>query len=454
MLLCGIINELQKLKAKTSLLSYFFCQATDSRINNATAVLRGLLYLLVSQQPSLVSYIREKYDHAGKTLFEDANTWVALTEILTNMLQDPTFDNAYLVIDALDECTTDLLKLLDFVAKQSSRVKWIVSSRNWPGITEQLERAGRKVMLSLELNAESVSAAVKVFIQHKVSQLAELKKYDAPTYNAVLARLTLNANDTFLWVALVCQDLQATAKRNVLNKLDLFPPGLDALYKRMMEQINDSDDAELCKQMLASIALMYRPIKLEELVALVEQLRDIADDPDSIREVVGLCGSFLTLRDDIVYFVHQSAKDFLLAKEAKAVFPSGTEAVHHAIFVRSLQVMSKTLQRDIYGLKAFAHPADEVEQPDPDPLASSRYSCIHWVDHLCKSNIAPSAFHAGDLQDGGIVNVFLEEKFLYWLEALSLCKSVPKGVVSVAKLWSLIQACSPQNTVATIFMLM
>jgi hypothetical protein len=87
----------------------------------------------------------------------------------------------YLVIDALDECVTDLPKLLDFIAKQSSassRIKWIVSSRNLPGIKEQLEQAGHKVRLSLELNAESVSAAVGVFIQHKVSQLAQQKRYD------------------------------------------------------------------------------------------------------------------------------------------------------------------------------------------------------------------------------------------------------------------------------------
>ena len=44
-----------------------------------------------------------------------------------------------------------------------------MSSRNWLGIKEQLEQAGHKVRLSLELNAESVLAAVGVFIQHKVS---------------------------------------------------------------------------------------------------------------------------------------------------------------------------------------------------------------------------------------------------------------------------------------------
>ena len=73
MLLCGITNELKRSMAKSVLLSYFFCQATDSRINYATAVLRGLIYLLVDQQPSLISHIRAKYDQASKTLFEDAN---------------------------------------------------------------------------------------------------------------------------------------------------------------------------------------------------------------------------------------------------------------------------------------------------------------------------------------------------------------------------------------------
>ena len=167
MLLCGIINELQKSTAKTGLVSYFFCQATDSRINTATAVLRGLLFLLVSQQPSLVSYVRKKYDHAGKTMFEDANAWVALTEIFTDVLRNPSLNATYLIIDALDECVTDLPKLLDFVAKHSSmssRIKWIVSSRNWPDIKERLERAGHKVRLCLELNAESVSAAVNMLL--------------------------------------------------------------------------------------------------------------------------------------------------------------------------------------------------------------------------------------------------------------------------------------------------
>ena len=112
MLLCGIINELNKSTVKTAILSYFFCQATDSRINSATAVLRGLIYMVVGQQPSLVSHVRKKYDQAGKTLFEDANTWVALSEIFINILQDPSLGATYLIIDALDECVAGLAETI------------------------------------------------------------------------------------------------------------------------------------------------------------------------------------------------------------------------------------------------------------------------------------------------------------------------------------------------------
>ena len=73
MVLCGIINELKKSMAKTDLLSYFFYQATDSRINNATAMLRGLIYLLVNQRPSLISHVKKKYDHVNKSLFKNVN---------------------------------------------------------------------------------------------------------------------------------------------------------------------------------------------------------------------------------------------------------------------------------------------------------------------------------------------------------------------------------------------
>jgi archaellum biogenesis ATPase FlaH len=443
MLLCGIIDELQAPSAiaKTNTVSYFFCQATDARINSATAVLRGLLYMLVKQHPSLASHVRKKYDEAGKNMFEDANAWVALAEIFAEVLRDSSLTTTYLIVDALDECVTDRPKLLDFIAKQSSassRVKWIVSSRNQPDIERGLEQAGHKVRLSLELNTASVSTAVQAYIEQRASELAQQNRYDERTKRAVLKHLTSNANDTFLWVALVCEYLQATARRNVLRKQELFPPGLDALYERIMQQISKTDDAELCKQVLAAVTLVYRPIALKELVTLVEPLESIADDSE-LREIIDLCGSFLTLREQTVYFVHQSAKDFLLAKAAQDVFPAGQETVHQAIFARSLHIMSTTLRRDMYGLKALGTPIDDVRMPQPDPLAAMRYSCIYWVNHFHDWSLSLSEDHPVDLQDGGAVYEFIKKKYLYWLEALSLCRSMREGVLAMAKLDALAQ---------------
>jgi hypothetical protein len=44
-----IVEELKK-PTTLCLLSFFFCQATDSCINWAIAVLRGLIYLITDQQ--------------------------------------------------------------------------------------------------------------------------------------------------------------------------------------------------------------------------------------------------------------------------------------------------------------------------------------------------------------------------------------------------------------------
>jgi hypothetical protein len=448
MLLCGIIDELQSSMPKTALLSYFFCQATDSRINNATAVLRGLLYMLVKQQPSLIFHVRKRHDHAGKALFEGPNAWVALTEIFVDVLRDPNLSTTYLIIDALDECAKDRTKLLEFVAQQSStfnRVKWVVSSRNWPEIEAQLERAGQKVKLSLELNAKSVAAAVNVFIQQKVYQLAEEKRYKTEVRHAVLQHLRSNANDTFLWVALVCQDLKTTLKWNVVKRLALFPPGLNSLYERMIDQISESDSAKICRQVLASTTILYRPVTISELVALVEQLEDL-DDLESVRKIIGLCGSFLTLWEDTVYFVHQSAKDFLLTTAFDKIFPHGTKDVHRAIFLKSLALLSRTLHRDMYSLKEPGCPIENAKPLDLDPLAASRYSCVYWIDHLCDSKPASRANSGSGLQVSGVVDSFLRTKYLYWLEGLSLCKSIGKGVVSMEKLWSLVQVRHTRST--------
>jgi nucleoside phosphorylase len=439
MLLCGIINEL-KSTYDSSLLSFFFCQATDASINNATAVLRGLIYLLVDQQPSLISHVQKKYDATGNPLFRDVNAWVALSEIFTGILEEPRLPRTHVIIDALDECVGGLDLLLDLVVRTSSAypgVKWIVSSRNWPSIEKDLDTATQKVRLSLELNEESVSAAVTTYIQFKVQGLAKRNNYSNDTRDAVERYLSANAHGTFLWVALVCQELANTSGWEVEEMLTAFPPGLDTLYRQMMGQICNSRRARLLKGILAVVSVVYRPITLDELAALVDVPARASGNYKALVEIVGLCGSFLTLRNRTISFVHQSAKDFLLKEACAEIFPSGIEDIHHAIFSRSLRVMSNTLRRDIYSLGAPGVSVDKIETPNPDPLAAARYSCIYWVDHLRDCN--PKKNAKDNFRDDGSIDVFLRQTYLHWLEALSLLESMSEGVASMLSLAGLFE---------------
>lgn len=62
-----------------------------------------------------------------------------MSEILTAMLNDPRLDGVILIVHALDECSKDQDQLLKFIA-ESSHIKWIASSRNWPNIEEKLDK--------------------------------------------------------------------------------------------------------------------------------------------------------------------------------------------------------------------------------------------------------------------------------------------------------------------------
>ncbi|KAM3074219.1 hypothetical protein ACMFMG_002959 [Clarireedia jacksonii] len=439
MLLCGIIDELSKSTFDAALLSYFFCQATDSRINNATAVLRGLIYMLVGQQPSLVSHIQKKHDDAGKALFEDTNAWVALAEVFTKILQDPSLDSTYLIIDALDECEEDLSVLLDFIVRNSAlpHVKWIVSSRNVSDIEQRLRSQAR---LSLEITetAEQVSLAVDAYIKHCVSQLPNLQD-DEKLQAKVRDAMRLKANGTFLWVSYVVKELKKAESWEVEQIVDEMPSDLEKVYDRMLKQIQqlEREKPELCRLVLATATTAYRPLSLGELGILSGLPSQISNKPQSVARIVILCGSFLTMREGQVYIIHQSAKEFLSKKLFSPFSPYEVSQAHRNMFLQSLHTLSRTLRRNMYKLNHSGFPIDQVEQPEPDPLAVARYSIVHWVDHL--HDCDPTRNAIDDIQNGGSVDKFLRQSYLYWLEALSLCKSMSDGVFSIGKLEALIQ---------------
>ena len=100
MLLLGIVRELTSHLGSHSdggSLSYFFCQGANERLNTATSILRGLIWMLLLQEKSLMRNIDLlKMDK----LNEDDTAFYILKDILLSMLGDETLKRAYLVIDA------------------------------------------------------------------------------------------------------------------------------------------------------------------------------------------------------------------------------------------------------------------------------------------------------------------------------------------------------------------
>ncbi|OTA00415.1 hypothetical protein A9Z42_0090430 [Trichoderma parareesei] len=442
MLLCGIVDSLQKL-APSSLVSFFFCQATDQRINNSTAILRGLMFLLIDQQHHLLKHLQERYVRQGKSLFEPPSAWYALSEIMESLLidlndsQKPTC----LLIDALDECVNeDLPRLLDFIVKMSKRipyVKWIISSRNWQHIIGKMETLGPEAQLSLELNANSVATAVQVYIRQKVLELSENKKYTKEREKKIRDHLLVNAEGTFLWVALVCQNLQRVPAWKALESLEATPRGLEPFYRKMVQSISISDDAEICERILTVATVARRPLTLQELIALAETPGDAFEKEQAACELIGQCGSFLTIRDEVVYFVHQSARDFLSEMLTKQDFATGMKEARCHMVRRSIQLMSQSLKRDIYQLSDLSIHVHVVEAPAPEPLAAVGYSCVFWVDHFADLIDGEYNETTGGYANDALVpyiKAFIGTKYLYWLEALSLLRRVPEGVIAMRKL--------------------
>ncbi|KAF5621058.1 heterokaryon incompatibility protein het-E-1 [Fusarium tjaetaba] len=421
MLLCGLVNELQPLtrldgSQNSKTVSYFFCQATNSGLNNYTAILKGLIYLLVIQHPTAVSHLDDK---------EDKDHWnykVSLEGTFRKILEDPGLGEVYLLVDALDECVEDLPLLLALISSTSSRAKWIATSRNRCEIEELFGEASSKLALSLELHEGSVSRAVDSYINYRTRQLAERKKLKKSTLQQIHDHLSQHAHGTFLWVALVCQRLERCRAWEIPNQLSQFPQGLNQLYAKMMEQIHKSVSCDLYIRILAVASTVFRPLTFAELIAM----EDLQIDEELVPDLIVECGSFLTTKESSVVFIHQSAKDFLLRESSTLLFQSGLAHHQYNLFERCI-AMLQSLHPDIYGL---VYPGVSLKEalrncPDPDPLETIKYSCVFWADHMQEAyKLSIQSEENSDIRWIDTVHGFINEKFLFWLEALALCRNL------------------------------
>lgn len=473
MLLVGVIKELKaalETRADAPNAAFFFCQATDFRLNTGISVLRGLIWMLLKQDERLLDHLDELRQY-GPDVFGHRTAFRVLRDILEKVFQDPRFTPTYLVIDALDECRGDESSpgdLLEFI-NDSSRaypgmIKWLVSSRNEPDIQDQLEQH-RETSVSLEINDKSVGEAVNAFIDFKMEGLAiawynkhkgqgEATRKKIEEIKEDMARdMKSKAEGTFLWVALVFKQIGSRSAQDALKQVRNQVSGLRNIYASMMQRVLGTEDmSQKCRDVLLALVNTYRPPSVLELSVLAG-----LDDLDYHEDIVRSCG-LLTIshEGETVHFVHQSAKDFLtldLSDESNhnwkgildRIFKNGHQDGHRMMAQNSLGALENELETNMYHLSSHTISLEMaiVSKPDPDPLQRLGYASLYWADHLTIATTSRSiqaSIPVRLLSDDSQVLQFLRHKFLNWLESLSLLGDISQGVASISRLAAQVSA--------------
>jgi hypothetical protein len=438
MLTMGIIQKLSDQSAALSpSISYFFCQGTGAaKRNSVTAALKSLLWMLLLQQPKLISHLKAEYKYSGAGLFEDGNEFYALKRILEKMLHDPGLAEAYLIVDALDEFDEskpgldELLGLISSSLLVCKKIKWLLTSRPEVDISERIKsmtiNALDTTQAMVELDNERLANPIHAYIDYNISTLKGRRGYDQITLDKLSEEVHRRAGDNFLWVFLVFSDLKKSSGKFAVRTVQEYPSGLPELYGHKMAKLETgSRQMEYCRDVLTATALAFRPLSLSELDGLFSWSSDL--DPYG---VVKECSSFLTIIGEIVSLTHQSAKDFLTKTWLQ--YAELAEA-HAKICTQSLQAMSSILQYNMYDITHDTQVKD-VAASEPDLLDPIRYHCVFWVDHLFHSIKSDRL-----LVDNAAVLHFLSVNFLYWMESLSLVRMVVEGCLSLQNLVQAIQ---------------
>ncbi|KAH7139591.1 hypothetical protein B0J13DRAFT_676836 [Dactylonectria estremocensis] len=405
MLTIGIIGELERRiqalneeDGKKAFLCYYFFEGTNSDRNNAVSMLRALIWSLIDQKETFRTALGKGYEKYGSKLFTNLNAFNSLSEILGNILKEASPATVYIVVDALDECRLNIERTLSFIDRHSSHphVKWIVSSRNEGQVEKHLQPQPSRIPLSLEENDAAVLENVNEYIDQRLGNLGALKNNSSlrPKVRHIMRQ---KAEGTFLWVAIAIEELQDV--EDVLFAMEEMRSGLQGckgIYSQMMERIEKLHNNKECLYTLSTVILAYRPLHKLELRMLLEFLDGAPELGEAIERTLRKCGSYLTLRNDRVYIIHQSAKDYLNS----VLFPSGPTATHRLILRAAVNAMAQILRENVYDVPKldnfpqYGLGIDEIPIPDPDPLLPSHYRDLTLLSLAVETSQFLSYFHS------------------------------------------------------------
>ncbi|KAL4860327.1 hypothetical protein BDV12DRAFT_205201 [Aspergillus spectabilis] len=313
---------------RSATICYFFFKSEDQ--NTVRQALCALLHQLFAQKPSLITYAMEEFQNNGKDLI---NSTTSLWTILGNSVRDPDAGPVIIVLDALDECAEsecdDLIRKIksQCSSSRSSRLKYLLTSRPYEQIMArfmELLKSFPYIRIPGEDDSESISQEVNLVIQHRVEQLAKKKRLSDKLKDHLADKLLSIPHRTYLWVYLVFDYLEKEQFKKTLKGIDqmiaTMPTSIYAAYEQILTK--SLQQVPMVRRALSMILAATRPLTISEMNIALEVDKssksihdlDIEEDTDFKSRLRNWCGLFVSIHNERVYFIHQTAREFLLVQ--------------------------------------------------------------------------------------------------------------------------------------------
>ncbi|KAF3154968.1 hypothetical protein TWF569_010588 [Orbilia oligospora] len=410
-----------ELRSKENLkCGYFFFKNQFREQRSPENALSAILHQILSQDKSLMKHAMTEFAKDGAKL---PSCFQSMWSILLRIAADPSAGEIVCILDALDECEDSgkeklITHLKEFYNSDDlvrrTKLKFLVTSRPYIELEWQFmsfNQYSTQVRLAGEnqLEAHAISEEIGLVIEERLKEVRRhLPSDNLALYEYLRESISNIPHRTYLWVALVfdliSRSVKVGTKTQLRHLLDNIPPTLDAAYEAILDRSSNKDEA---RSILELTIAATRPLTLREMNIAIElesqesqEQLDLESDSSFTQRVRNVCGLFVTVIDDKIFLIHQTAKEFLLSNA-----DTGTETKikdwKHSI---DPELSNLALARKCISYLRFSNFIDDplVLPPlssDTFPLQTTiqeyaakypflDYAARFWPFHFNKSNIS------------------------------------------------------------------
>ncbi|KIM21762.1 hypothetical protein M408DRAFT_324867 [Serendipita vermifera MAFF 305830] len=420
--------------------SSFFFRRELANAMTVNALWRTVAHDLGRRYPSIRKHLIAKMS-ANDNIITTTNVDTLFNELIHEASvacdQMSTEESPIIVIDALDECggldgqhsvqRINMMRTLKTWSTLPKTFKLLVTSRHEPDIAFLFANTNHR---SLEIPTGDggyiyPNNDIEKFLEYHFGRIAAQYENALPAgwpgYQ-VIKQLVKMSNGIFIYVVTILKILSQGEPREQLSRIlaGAGAGGLTTLYSWIL-RTSFSDPSEKVVESLHSIVGTIILAKDPLLTSSIGELCSI--DYSAVKYILnGLQSVMYT--GEIPRFKHQSFVDFLTDKTRfPSVFLIDLKHERRSLAIKGLRVMKKHLHFNICELKSSYDRNSDI--PDLEIRIGRHltphvcYSAVFWASHLADISFDHEIFDL--LQD------FMQNRFLFWLEVLSLTKRVNIG---------------------------